>query len=60
MVLRGREGELVTTAPSVQRQRFKPWDTDNSDHKAYTAGAKLHATACSWGEEAFLGVFVAH
>jgi len=50
----------VATAPSVHRQRFKLSSTDSSDHRTYTEGAKLYATVCSWGEEAFLGVFIAH
>lgn len=60
MVLRGREGGLMTTAPSVQRQRFKPLNTESSDHRTDTEGAKLYATARSWGEEAFLGAFIGH
>lgn len=60
MVLRGREGGLMTTAPSVQRQRFKPLNTESSDHRTDTEGAKLYATTRSWGEEAFLGAFIGH
>lgn len=59
MVLRGKEGGLVTTAPSVQRQRFKPSHTDSGNHRIYAEGAKLYATARSGGEEDFLGVFIA-